>query len=262
MCENKELKFGSGNRTSKHHGKLTLLLGLLFVIGSCLLICGCSSESVDDQFISSLEKGLSARWAKMDDTDESKSYYEGVVNAELDEVSKYSEESFEDEDLGKLAKEYIELLNSSLKTLDYYGNDSKLVSEWNKVKDDRVACLVKINEIKPLEFSSDSDQEEWESLLSEGKVVQSIRKIMKAAKFKVTEDDGYGKTCVAMIENTSDEEFDYFDLEYKLLDKDGNTLESSYASTSNWKPGEKAKFEFWTDENFKEIKVTSCEYNY
>lgn len=262
MCKNKESKLRSGNRASRHHVKLSLLLGLLFAIGSCLLICGCSSKSVDDQFISSLEKGLSARWAKMDDADESKSYYEGVVNAELDEVSKFSEESFEDENLGKLAKEYIEILNRSLKTLDYYGNDNKLETEWNKVKDDRAACLVKINEIKPLEFSNESDQEEFESLLNEGKVVQNVRKIIKAANFKITKDDGYGKTCVAMIENTSDEEFDYFELEYKLLDKDGNTLESSFVSTSNWKPGEKAKFEFWTDENFKKIEVSSCEYNY
>lgn len=57
------------------------------------------------------------------------------------------------------------------------------------------------------------------------------------------------------MENTSDIDFDYFDVEVTLLDDDGVNLHTTYANVSNWKQGTKARFDFSTDEQFAKIEL-------
>ena len=234
------------------------------------MMCGCSTKSIDDQFIRSLEKGLTARWDVTDQCEKgddvlTKSDYENFIDAELDQISKFEDEKFEDEELGKLAKEYISITNNSLEILKDFQNDSKFESEWEKLKNDRTECLAKINKKKPLEFSSERDQEYFDGLISQGEVVAGVREIQKNVNFKVKDDEDDDETYhtyVATVENTTDTEFDSFDLDIKLVDKNGKTLETTYASASNWKPGEKAEFEFLSDKKFDKIEIAECEYYY
>ena len=151
-------------------------LALTTVLGGCG-----SSKSVDEQFKADLMKGLSARWDLTDkeseDKSPTKSDYEAYIAAEYDVVSKYKDETFEDEELGELVKSYIEVLERSEATLDDFGNTDKWNVIWYDVRDDRVEILLKLNDKLDLQFSDESDKENWEGLLSEGKVVKSVREM-------------------------------------------------------------------------------------
>lgn len=241
---------------------------VLCLILSTLVFTSCgSSKSVDVQFEEDLMKGLSARWELtsadenegIDDND-TKGEYESYINAELDVISKYKEETFEDEELGELAKLYIDVLERSKDTLDYFGNYEKWGVAWDEVYNDRTELLLKLNDKLEIQFADEGDQENFDGMLSEGKVVNSVRKIMETTKFEKTASDYGWNTYTAIVENTTDETFDYFSFELKLKDKDGVTIETTYASTDNWAPEDKVKFEFETDAAFSEMEIVGCDY--
>ena len=242
----------------------TLVLCMIFISVS---ITGCSSKSVDEKFIDALEDGLSARWEltdKSEDKDEAeeKSDYEGYIDAEYNKISKFKEENFEDKELGDLAREYIETLEQSKDTLKYFNNENKWLADWDNIRDDRVETLVKINEKEKLEFSDDSDKENFEGLISEGEVVKAVREIQDNTKFKKIKNEYGWNTYSAVVENTTNENFKYFSFSIKLIDKDGLTVESQSAYAENWNSGDKAKFEFQTDEKFKKIEIADCTYTF
>lgn len=245
--------------------RYTLLLVALLMILTTFVGCG-SSKSTDEQFKADLMKGLSARWELTDSDDEEENYYpdksdyEAYIAAEYDIISAYKDQAFEDEELGELAIAYIDVLERSKTSLDDFGNVDKWTAIWNEVRNDRIEILLKLNEKLEIQFTDDADQENWEGLLSEGKVVKSIREIMETTKFEKTASDYGWNTYTAVVENTTDETFEYFSFELKLKDKDGVTIETTSAYTDNWAPGDKVKFEFETDTEFSEMEITNCEY--
>ena len=61
----------------------------------------------------------------------------------------------------------------------------------------------------------------------------------------------------AVVENTAGFDFKTFQVRVNLLDKDDVIVESTYASVNNWEDGQKAKFDFWYNEEFEKISVKS-----
>lgn len=114
-------------------GKVRDMKKILYLFLTLILsisIAGCSNtqedKTYDKEFISSLSKGLEARWKLTDeyddlvskgeikDTDQKKfiEYYDKFVNAELGEVEKYKDLKFEDSKLQEAAISYINLLKT------------------------------------------------------------------------------------------------------------------------------------------------------
>lgn len=245
-----------------------LLVALLMVLTTALVGCG-SGASVDEQFEADLMNGLSSRWelTSKDDIDgfdenDTAVQYESYINAELDAVSKYKDQTFEDEELGELANSYIDVLQKSKDTLEYFENYEKWGAAWADVYDDRTELLLKLNDKLEIQFSSEEDQKNFDGLLSEGRVVMSVRELMATTKFEKTASDYGWNTYTAVVENTTDETFDYFSFEIKLIDNDGVTVETTSAYTENWVPGDKVKFEFETDTSFVEMEITNCDYSF
>lgn len=239
---------------------------------TCLLVTtffltGCGSKSVDEAFKADLMKGLSARWDLVDKDEEDadltdKSDYESFIAAEYDVISKYKKETFEDKELGKLAVNYIETLEAANATFDDYGNTEKWSALWSNVIDNRLEALLALNEKLDIQFTDESDQEDLEGLLSQGKVVMSVRELMKTTTFEKKSSDFGWSTYSAVVENTTEESFSYFSFKIKLMDKDGVTIETTSAYTESWAPGDKAKFEFETNADFAKMKITNCAYNF
>ena len=237
---------------------------IICLLATTVLLAGCgSSKSIDEQFKADLMKGLSARWDLTDADEEDlpdKSDYEAYIAAEYDIISKYKAETFEDKELSELAVKYIEILEESDATLDDYGNSDKWAALWRDVRDDRVEVLLTLNEKLEIEFTDETEQENWEGLLSEGKVVMSVRELMNTTTFEKTASNYGWNTYTAVVENTTKETFDYFSFEIKLMDKDGVTVETTSAYTENWAPGGKVKFKFETAANFSKMEITNCDY--
>lgn len=67
--------------------------------------------------------------------------------------------------------------------------------------------------------------------------------------------DEWGDTIASgVLENTTDQEIDYIEIEYKFK-KDGITVDSSWTNAVNIAPGEKVMIEIWTFEEFDTLEV-------
>lgn len=258
----------------KRAAAFAALLFSVFVLVGCGK--GASQKTYsDDAFYSSLEKGLHNRWKLSDKHDKSgkdatATSMGGYFDAELKQINKYKSKSFKSKKLGALAKHYIAALNTQKKLLpDFEDNSEESVVAWDKAAINRSETLLKINEHKKLKFTSAKDKRDWKSIpegLAENqdyvKTSADTASMVHNAKFNLTENlDGY-KTYQAVIQNTTPHNFTYFDVDVKLIDSKGVTVETDTASTQDWNKDSKVQFEFNTDKDFDHYELSRGDYDY
>lgn len=228
----------------------------------------------DDAFVKAVGKGLEARWelinANDKDKDATQSETDAVVKKgiqkELDSISKYSTANFKSTKLQELAVSYINALKVQKKTVT--GADgSTTIEKFNEAYNKRTVIISTLVKDYGLTVS-DKYQGDLDGILSNGKDVkkdqqteEQLKALKDALNFQqLPSDNEYSdyRDYEAVLENTSNVDFDYFDVEVTLLDADGVNLNTAYANVSNWKQGSKARFEFSTDEDFAsmELKVS------
>ena len=243
--------------------KKVYALILMCLIFSLVCFSGCGSDvSVDEQFKQDLMTGLSNRWDIADDGVGTKESYAECVASEYNMISEYKEADFENDQLGELAVAYIDVLERSNEAIGDFANEEKFYEEWDSIYSERCELLLELNEILDMQFTDEADIEEFEGFLSQGKVEKAVNEIIANTKFEKTKSDYGWDTYSAVVENTTDEDFDYFDFELKLIDAEGITVETNYATTENWNSGEKVKFEFSTDANFETMEIADCTYSF
>lgn len=240
-----------------------LLIGTLTIM--MMLFTGCGKQAPDEAFIDALEKGLVARWELTDKSDdetkETKADWEGYFDAEYNQIKSYKDAEFEDADLGKWAKKYINSIEESKDCLKYFGSNQWEEKYFAGAYQSRVAALYKIDSIHKLEVSEDYEASLSE-LITNGEVSDMATKLLKNTKFKKTKDDYGWKTYQAVVENTSSADFDYFSLSVALIDKDGVTVSTETPYVEKWGAGEKIRFEFETDEEFEKMNVKYAQWNF
>lgn len=233
--------------------------------------------SSDGKFMKALANGLMKRWDYSDkdykkeydvksENDLSDSEYmaflKKCVNFELNEISSFTDQEFNNKDLQKKATEYIELLNGCLKTIDYYSiNNSKYSDLWNDAYNKRMLLIRTFNNDYNLVID-DEHQSTLDEFLSnasvvdeENKIKTDVEKMIDNIKYE-TIDEGYGSVIYKLtIENISDVTFEYFSLEIQLLDKKGNVIDAGYSdSISDFEPGKKATVEAYLSSKSDSIK--------
>ena len=81
--------------------------------------------------------------------------------------------------------------------------------------------------------------------------------LVNSIEFELKEDvEGY-KTYSAVVENTTDINFEFINLEINLLDADGVIVESTNSNINNFNSGSKARFEFDTMEDFDSYDIVA-----
>lgn len=142
--------------------------------------------------------------------------------------------------------------------------DSSAFTAWNTAYDKRSVILAEL--VKTYDLTvSDRYENELKDLMANGKDVKKSEKaqeqvdaLKNALDFQQVDGD-YEYTDYrnyeAVLENNSDIDFDYFNVEVTLLDAEGVNLDTTYANVSNWKQGTKARFEFSTDDQFAKIEI-------
>lgn len=264
-------------------GKVRDMKKILYLFLTLILsisIAGCSNtqedKTYDKEFISSLSKGLEARWKLTDeyddlvskgeikDTDQKKfiEYYDKFVNAELGEVEKYKDLKFEDSKLQEAAISYINLLKTQQEGVEEMRVDfEKGLEKWNEGYQQRSKLLTSFVDDYNLTVSEEykTQLSDFEKISNEVKDNEKIEEDVKKAEFKVTNSSGGWKDYEAVIKNDTDTDYEYFNIKINLLDKDEVILESTTAYVENWKAGQKARFKFSTDCDFDSISM-ECEY--
>ena len=247
---------------------------------------GCASKPMDDAaFLENLEKGLSDRWLYADstlnnvdiyDVKEYKNGLKEVIQKELSAIGDLSAYTFKDKDLEKLAKEYYDALNLTKEGIQYYSPEEVFVSFY--IDDSKFAntyhlgmyqrCIILDKLVNEYDFMKDNPKKSTldEVLVDLDDAKKFIAKhdyeIYLKDNVKLVYDEGqsdeYSSYYSTVIENNTDVEFSSVNITADALDKDGVIVEQMWGSTQNFKPGSKAKLEFWisTEKKFDSIEVS------
>ena len=79
--------------------------------------------------------------------------------------------------------------------------------------------------------------------------------LVQAIEWQVVTDEIFGATTVTgVLTNTTEEEIDYIEVEYKFI-KDGVTVDSSFINATDIQPGESVKLDIMTVEEFDNFEV-------
>lgn len=245
------------------------------VIGTFLAVCiifgglvGCSSSDegpkyCDQEFLTALTKGLSARWdtaAKEGETEEE--YYSRLVATELSKIESYASQPFEDTKLQEKAVSYINLLKDQEEALTYINVDYIKYNEmWEKAYNARSLAIVDfINEYE-LTFPA-KYEDTVKEFMTNAKLVEKnqqlesqVQQMADTIVFELVSKSYGWADYEAVIENITDKTFETFNVDINLLDADGIILETAYAWVENFAPGKKAKLEFSTDTAFESYEI-------
>ena len=252
------------NRNAFFRYLKTIVIAMVAMMTTFALF-GCSAsenKSTDEQFVEAVGKGLEARWAITDSTEErlTTELMNQAINKERDAVKEFYEADFENEELGENARAYIDILEET-KGEDY--NSSSGLERWSRNRNMRCAALYNINGIKEIPVSQNK-QSNLDELLNDGKTAAAALDLMEKADFVKQEPEYSGQSYIeykAIVENSSDVNFSSFTYQINLVDQDGVVVESITASTSDWAAGTKHAFEFMTDKKFEKIELSSCWWN-
>lgn len=234
--------------------------------------------STDGQFLKALKTGLQNRWdltnnqitvevmgllvntSTVDD-------YKKFVQQELDQISIYEKKEFNDEGLGRCAKEYIAALHLQEKALAYKEIDSdRYDTEWGEGLNKRSKLLKEL--VSKYNFTID---DEYLSNLNEMVLRGEVNKehenlelqIQKMINVDYTLSSGgkSSKTYEMVIENTTVVNFSSFHVNVKLVNDEGVVVETVKTNTvKDFVSGQKAIFSFKAEREFSSI-ISSADYS-
>lgn len=246
--------------------KIILLLSAI-ILSLSMVACsstGGNDKGKDKAFIKDAKKSFNARALYVADAESGKvtlnenEYFKEAVLKEKQILEKYKDAEFDNPELGKLAKDYLDGLNKQEESLKYYSSDiEKYEKLWTEGYDIRSTTLTTLVD----KFGLELDEKSFEELKNNAQVVKEkndvkakIDTMVKGIKFEKVKQEYDWKDYEAIVENTSGVDLESFYLDIKLLDKDGVVVESNTASADNWNKGEKVKLTFMTDKNFEKIE--------
>ena len=250
--------------------KKIILLFSVIILSLSMVACSSSGDEnkgQDKAFIKDAKKSFNARSSYIDDVESGKvtlnenEYFKEAVNKEKEILGKYKDAEFDNPELGKLAKDYIEGLNKQEESLKYYTSDfSKYDKLWTEGYNMRSTALTTLVD----KFGLELDEKAFEELKNNAQVVKEnkeaeskINEMIKKIKFEKVKEEYDWKDYEAVVENTSGIDFDSFFLDVKLLDADGVIVESvPVALSGSWNKGQKVKLTFSTDKDFEKIEWT------
>ena len=247
------------------------LLGVVSILLLMLLLIFNASKNnnntYDNEFLTSLAKGLDKRWefvAKRDYDKESLKNYRICVDYELNELKKYKNREFENPELKKLADTYIDVLKNEKETaINRKYLDRIFRNEWNKLQYKRYELLLDINSISEIPVQ---DKNSLNNILRSGEAVKEFNRVygilvdtFDAKNFVVEDGSEKEKRYVGNFENTTGHRINYIDINISFYDENdkiysGFKFETRYL----WENGTKKSFEFSipdSDKRFKYFKV-------
>lgn len=235
----------------------SLFFALLMVIG----ILGCSNQpekakekiAPDDVFIEEFSKAINERWAeqdKIEESEEDKKYYEKnveILEKELEAIEK-NLANVEDKELKELGNQYVEGAKFQIEM--FKTNDWELQMEYSEKSEQvRKPALIKLvdeyNVIIEEEFQQTyKDFKEQATVINKENDANSFaEKLAQEIVFEKTTDEYGDPMYTAIVENTSDIEFDSLQYDVQFKDSDGIVVGNDYIYLENFIPGTKHKVE-------------------
>ena len=230
------------------------IIAMLLALAMVFSLCACNSEKKDAQFISSVQKGLEARWKTIDaspkqfsSTSQAAEYYAKYADVELKAIGELSEYTFEDAQLSTLANEYVAALKNQLEGAPYYGTDNNRYNSlyMNKGYYARAVILNKLVEEYGLTVSTHTDS--FNSVLSSGKMYSALVSILSE---DLTLESLGSPNYELLIENPSEYDFSNAALLLRCYDADGVVVDNTTTYLNNWAAGGKNRASFYLNNPF------------
>ena len=234
---------------------------LFFTLLMVFSILGCSNQSEkaeektspDDVFIVEFGKAIKERWAeqdKLDQSEEDEKYYKKnveILEKEVETIEK-SLANVEDKELKELGNQYVEGAKFQIEM--FKTDDWELQLEYSEKSEKlRKPALIKLvdeyNVIIEEEF-----QQTYKDFKAQATVINKeneansyAEKLAQEIVFEKTTDEYGDLMYTAIVENTSDIEFESLHYDVQFKDSDGIVVGNDYIFLENFTPGTKQKVE-------------------
>lgn len=221
--------------------------------------------SPDGQFLITFVNGLEKRW-EFSDKDNSnlpeKERLEKSVRIELDKLEKL-DNNFADEKLEAYYQNYYDVLNNSLKALDYYTVDYNQYSiNWNEAYKERCVLIRDIFNEYNLEVDK-KYQKTLDEFVNSASVVDSEKKLESQVEdmmgqFVIShETNEWGDITYKITgTNTTEFTFDYFYADVNIMDANGTIIANTQINQiESWEPGQQAIFDVYMSPEIKDPSV-------
>lgn len=235
----------------------SLFFALLMVIG----ILGCSNQSEkaeekispDDVFIEEFSKAINERWAeqdKLEESEEDKIYNEKnveILEKELEAIEQ-SLANVEDKELKELGNQYVEGAKFQIEM--FKTNDLELQFEYSEKSEKlRKPALIKLVDEYNV-IIEEGFQQTYKDFKEQATVINKendannfAEKLAQEIVFEKTTDEYGDLMYTAIVENTSDIEFESLQYDVQLKDSNGIVVGNDYIYLENFIPGTKHKVE-------------------
>ncbi len=236
---------------------------IIILLIMMLLMTGCGTsdkntaneQTVDEQFLVDFKTGLENRWANSVENHEvgSKEYnfdLQNDVNSEMEYISKYLYEDFEDKTLENYAQSYITSLENQNHALSFYFDDyEQFLDSWFRSQIERTNYLSKIlndynvdidpsyhyklNYMSNLAFLSNNGE----------KVFKMVNNYKVLANEKII-PNGDSYFFIVEATNTTDYCFKELSLYLEIYDDNYENYDICETCIDEWKPGETIEISF------------------
>ena len=226
--------------------------------------CGRDERPADDRFPEALLAGLEERWQLEADLKSSgeeeaeyvltKADWEALFAAEYTRLEAFKADTFQDEALGTAAMAYIRSIESSIEALDFFGTEQWEDQYHNGAYWEQAVALFEIHTVSPVAIG-EAYQETFTKMINNGEIVKMVRELLDQIQFLHINTNADKKTFETTVKNTTSLTFEWFSLDVNLLDENGEILETNNIKVTYWKPDQKNRFNFITDQEFTAIDV-------
>ena len=230
----------------KNRSKKSICWIFMLLLCGIMLLGGCGEKSTDEAFTDDLTTALTERW---DQADSNESDYGALAQTEYDILKKYQDQTFENKELGTLAKEYITAVKTQVNAADYLESDYNKFAEmyWiegGTTRYDTLSTMVK----EELWEVPEGYQASWKDMEATNEEVEKSNHI-EVLNMRVTGDSLAGTTyCYPLlkIKNNTKEKIDMVQMKLQVLDKNGSVLETISLMINNLAPQQTG----WTQKTF------------
>lgn len=238
------------------------------LIGVSLVAYSEKKEQVhyyDNDYVQAVKMGLERR-IKIVDGDEYKNAQSPNekdlivlkgVKEELNTVNGFKDKTFNNPELKKIAQDYEKALTIQSENLPI-NNDLDKSKAFEDAYNDRTKIIITLIDKYGLKIDRNIETEfrqNANSVTKKDNVESKLIDALKASEFKKLEQQHYG----ANIKNTTGETLGNLIINFKLIDKDGVTIDTGqYANTTEWAPDEVKSIDFYTtsEKNFEKIEFS------
>ncbi len=234
-------------RKAKRKRILLVLIFLFIVIVAAEVFALLTLTSIDRSFPRSVERALYEEWETSGNDMQMKTKGHitdtSFIDLELEKVSEYANKQYKDDELSRIADEYITALEDCQKAASEHDPNTDADAFWAAFSEPYGRRLKAIYKLNSGEFHFTPDKKKFEAessyVLAQGWLLNATESLSFTRS-----NDGKSTSFYTTLKNDSGLGIEYLDLEIELLDATGKLKETSSVYVTDIDNGESVRLKF------------------